>query len=369
MINDIHIVFAYRNRDFARVKLSLESLKTQTSKKFKVIFIDYGSQDTFARTTKEIVNGFDFATYNYVGHSGLLWNKSKAINFGIKKAQSEFIVTADVDVLFSENFVETALKLARPNSFSLFKIGYLSKEVTKEQQKYLNLKAIKTTHIGDTFGIGLFPKSTLEAVGGLDEFFHFYGSEDEDLTYRVLLSGVTSNNCDELLLYHQWHERYPQKRDRQLTVMPRLRNVLRINQRHFLWHKDQKIVHPNPKTWGRCYRKDDAIILEDPKFKVHLDNISSHIEHFFGAAIYTYSGSVIQVVIREAPYFKSLKHQIKKAMGKQTQPFMTMKAINDLILKEIVFRYRDHNYAYEVSEDLKQVKFTINLNKGDNDTI
>lgn len=363
----VQIIFAFRDRDVDRVKLSLTSLKSQTQNSFNAIFIDYGSQDSYAHKVKEIVSRFTFATYYYVGHPGLLWNKSKAINYGLRKAQSDYIITADVDVLFTENFLETALKLSDPKSFSLFKIGYLSQRITKEQQKYLQLNGVQTTHIGDTFGIGLFPKSTLEAVGGLDEFFHFYGSEDEDLTYRVLLSGVTSNNCDELLLYHQWHERYPQKRDRQLTVMPRLRNVLRINQRHFLWHKDQKIVHPNPKTWGRCYRKDDAIILEDPKFKVHLDNISSHIEHFFGAAIYTYSGSVIQVVIREAPYFKSLKHQIKKAMGKQTQPFMTMKAINDLILKEIVFRYRDHNYAYEVSEDLKQVKFTIHLHANFND--
>ncbi|RXJ45450.1 glycosyltransferase [Gelidibacter gilvus] len=363
----MQIIFAFRDRDVDRVKLSLTSLKSQTQNSFNVIFIDYGSQDSYAQKVKEIVSRFTFVTYYYVGHPGLLWNKSKAINYGLRKAHSDFIITADVDVLFTENFVEIALKLSNPNSFSLFKIGYLSQQVTEEQQKHLNLKAIKTTHIGDTFGIGLFPKSTLEAVGGLDEFYHFYGSEDEDLNYRVLLFGATLNNCNELLLYHQWHERYPQEKDRQLTVMPRLRNVLRINQRHFLWHKDQKIIHPNPKTWGCCYRKDDAIILEDPTFKIHLYNISSHVEHFFGAAIYTYSGSVIQVVITEAPYFKSLKYQIKKAMGKQSQPYMTMKTINDLILKEIMFHYRDHNYAYEVSEDLKQVKFTINLDISNND--
>lgn len=365
----VQIIFAFRDRDADRVRLSLTSLKTQTQNSFNVIFIDYGSQNIYAHKVKEIVSRFAFATYYYVGHPGLLWNKSKAINYGLRKAQSDYIITVDVDVLFTENFVETALKLASASSFLLFKIGYLSERVTAQQQQRLNLNSIEPTHIGDTFGIGLFPRSTLEAVGGLDEFFHFYGSEDEDLNYRVLISGVTSNNCDELLLYHQWHERYPQGKDHQLTVIPRLRNVLRINQRHFLWHKEQKIVHPNPKTWGRCYRKDDAIILEDPKFKVHLDNISSHVEHFFGAAIYTYSGSVIQVVIREAPYFKSLKHQIRKAMGKQTQPYITLKTINDLILKEIVFRYRDYNYAYEVSENLKQIKFTINLDSNKNDAV
>lgn len=365
----ISIIYSFRDRDEKRVELSLQSLERQTNQNFEVVFVDYGSRDHFAAPVNNVIERFSFAKYYYIAHEGLLWNKSKALNFGVKKAQSEYIITTDVDVLFTERFVETALKLAHPNSFSLFKIGYLSQRVTEEQQKKFNLKAIKTTHISDTFGIGLFPKSTLEAIGGLDEFFHFYGSEDEDLNYRVLLSGTKSNNCNELLLYHQWHERYPQKKDHQLTVMPRLRNVLRINQRHFLWHKDQKIVHPNPKTWGRCYKKNDVAPLEDPQFKIQLDNISSHIEHFFGAAIHFYSGLVIQVVITEAPYFKSLKYRIKKAMGKQTQPYMTMKSINDLILKEIVFRYRDHNYNYEISADLMQVKFTIDLNTGNNDII
>ncbi len=35
---------------------------------------------------EEVINEFSFANYHYIGHEGLLWNKSKALNYGIQKA-------------------------------------------------------------------------------------------------------------------------------------------------------------------------------------------------------------------------------------------------------------------------------------------
>lgn len=359
--NYISIIYPFRNRDVSRVHLSLKSLQAQTRNNFKVVFVDFGSDFDFAKPAELVVGEFDFATYVYVGHPGLLWNKSKALNYGIKMVATEFIITSDVDVIFSQNFVEIVSKLAETHSFSLFKIGYLSKAVTEQQQKQLNLNSIETTHIGDTFGIGLFPKSLLEKVGGLDEFFHFYGSEDEDLNYRIKAFGAKLNVCNDGLLYHQWHERYPRKKDDQLTHLPRLGNILRINQRQYLLNKEHKVLHPNSKSWGHCYALSDGQRLECPDKIILLENVSSHVTHFFGEAIKTYKGLVIQVIVKEAIYFNSKKYKLKKFFGKQTQPYMSMKAVNDQILEEILFRYRDFNYAYKVSEDLKQISFTIDF--------
>jgi glycosyltransferase involved in cell wall biosynthesis len=205
------IIFAYRNRDVVRVNLALQSLQTQTNKNFQVLLIDYGSDIEYASKLIAVVKAFDFANYVYVGHTGLLWNKSKALNYGIRNATTDYIITADIDVLFTPNFIEKAHQLANLNQFSLFKIGYLSKQISEQQHRLPNLKHIKTTHVGDTFGIGLYPKIVLEKVRGLDEFFHFYGSEDEDLNMRVQLTGANLFRCEEVMLYHQWHPRYPQK--------------------------------------------------------------------------------------------------------------------------------------------------------------
>lgn len=357
----VTIIFPYRDRDGKRVNSSLLSLKMQTVKDFEVIFVDYGSQDNYAKAIKEIVDGYDFATYCYVGHKGLLWNKSKALNFGIRKAKSDYIITADVDILFKGNFIETVLNNLQPQSFSLFRIGYLSQQETKKQQNQLNLNSVKVSFEGETFGIGLFSKSDLASIRGLDEFFHFYGSEDEDLNLRLTLSGIKHHSIKEVLLYHQWHPRYPKKKDDQLTTKPRLSNVLRLNQRHFIWHREQQITTVNTDKWGICFTKEDALLLDHPQVKRQLTNIKSHIDHFFGKELIGHNNKIVSIVITEDPYCKSLKFRVKKRFGKESQPYMTMKEVNDLVLQNILYHYYNCNYSYSISEDLKQIHFTIQL--------
>lgn len=360
MLNSTTIIFAYRDRDFARVKLSLQSLQNQTNTNFKVLFIDYGSTDNYAKSILEVVKDFNFVTYYYVGHPGLLWNKSKALNFGIKNTKTDYVITADVDVLFTNDFIETVSKLNNPRSFSLFKIGYLSKQISKQQQQQL-LKNVHTTHVGFTFGIGLYPTSILKAVGGLDEFFHFYGSEDEDLNSRVKLEGLTLKPCSKLMLYHQWHSRYPQKKDEQLTITPRLTNILRVNQCHFLYNKNNEINHPNSAYWGNCFFLEDADKLKNTKAIIKLKNIAAFVTHFFEEELPNKENGIYKIIIEKDPYYMSLKYKLKQFLKMQSQPYISMKTANDMILKEIVFNYRNMNYSYSISDDLKQISFSIDL--------
>jgi len=361
MENKVTILFAYRNRDVARIKLSLQSLKEQTNQNFTVCFVDYGSDAKYSKLIEAIVSEFDFVNYVYVGHSGLLWNKSKALNYGIKNTTTKYIITADVDVLFTSNFIEKVQSLKQHNSFTLFKIGYLSKQISEQQQKSLNLKHIKTSHIGDTFGIGLYPKAVLEKVGGLDEFFHFYGSEDEDLNMRVQLAGSKLSRCDEVLLYHQWHPRYPQKKDNKLTIQPRLTNVLRLNQRHFIQNRNKSISHPNHKNWGNCYQKEDVKRLENPNEVVKLNNIAANVVHFLEEELPKQYKGVTKIIFKKNAYYNSLKYKAKQFLGKQTQPYLSMKEVNDLVLKTIVFNYRNYNYSYSISTDLETIQLVIDL--------
>lgn len=46
----------------------------------------------------------------------------------------------------------------------------------------------------------------------------------------------------------------------------------------------------------------------------------------------------------------------------QSQHYMTMKEVNNFILKEILFRYSNTNYSYIISNDLMQISFTIDFN-------
>lgn len=356
------ILYAYRNRDIKRVKLSLLSLQKQTVQNFKVQFIDYGSTENYANNVKDIVAQFPFATYHYIAHKGLLWNKSKALNYGIFNVKTEYIVTADVDLLFSENFIKHLESLAKPTHFSLFKIGYLPKEITPKKIKKSNFELLKPKFYGVTFGVGLFSKEALLKVKGLDTFFHFYGSEDEDLNNRLKTAGYQLSRSEDNLLLHQWHTRYPKKKDKKLSITPRVLNIQRVNQRHFLWQKEEKITIPNQSEyWNQCYLKTDYKTLMQPHETRIIYNIKAQIIHFLNYEINTYKGKILKVVFKEAENYNSIKFKIKKILHKNTQPHLSLKAINDQVLHKIIFNYKDYNYNYKISDDLKEIEFTIDL--------
>ncbi|XMO86571.1 glycosyltransferase [Algibacter sp. AS12] len=355
------IIYAFRNREPNRVRLSLLSLKNQTVRNFEVVFIDYGSTSDYSERVKQVVESFEFATYYYIGHEGLLWNKSKALNYGISKAKTEAIFIADVDVIVAPNFAEIIETLTSPNQFSLFKIGYLPESTSPEIIENSNFKALQPKHYGDTFGVGLFTKTALENVGGLDEFFHFYGSEDEDLNYRLIASGCKLNRCELNLLLHQWHERYPQKLKEHLTTLPRLSNIQRINQRHFLRHKEKQEFELKDLHNRKYYNISDYETLKKPSKVIEIENIESHVTHFLNYELPLFSAKVLKIVFKESQYSTSSKHKLKKALNKQTQPYLTMKQVNDFILQKILFSYRNYNYSFRVAENLKTIEFTIEL--------
>ncbi|CAM4097178.1 glycosyltransferase family 2 protein [Gillisia limnaea] len=358
----LSIIYPYRNRNVARVKASLVSLQEQTQQNFEVVFVDYGSEESYAQEVKIMVSGFGFATYYYVGNPGLLWNKSKALNYGILKVTTAYVFFTDVDVVFHPSLTAVMQQLATPVGFYLFTIGYLPKEINTKEAGQFSFEQRKPTHTGDTFGIGLFPLEALQKVEGLDTFFHFYGSEDADLNARLQQAGYALKYHKPLLIKHLWHPRYPVKKDNQLTVLPRLTNVQRINQRHFLRNREKGVIKPSRQdTMGKVISKEESDLLQKPTKIVKVNNILSHVEHFLGEELPSYTGEIIKVEFVEDPYFHTLKHKLKKLLGKQTQPYCSLKEVNDRMLKEIVFNYRDANYSFEISENLKSIIFCIRM--------
>lgn len=361
MTTTFTIIYAYRDREPNRVRLSLLSLKKQKHLNLKVIFVDYGSAPYYSEKIKQVVESFEFVTYYYIGHEGLLWNKSKALNYGITKAKTDFIFIADVDILVASNFSEVIESLVKPNQFSLFKIGYLPESITSDIIEKSNFEALKPKHHGDTFGIGLFPKIALEKVGGLDEFFHFYGSEDEDLNFRVIAAGYKLDRYESNLLLHQWHERYPQKTKKELTELPRLTNIQRINQRHFLRHKEKQEFEIDEILGRKYYTKSDYKTLEKPTKIIEIDNIEAKVIHILNYELPLFKSDIVKIVFKESAYYNSSKYILKTTLNKLTQPYLSMKQVNDLVLQKILFNYRNDNYVYKVSKDLKTIEFTIDL--------
>ncbi|MGM0635478.1 MAG: glycosyltransferase family 2 protein [Bacteroidota bacterium] len=359
----ISILYAYRNREKQRIKNSLKSLANQNESNFEVVFVDYGSSDAFASRIQKVVEGFSFASYHYIAHPGLLWNKSKALNYAASKAKGEFVFVADVDICFDTNAIRTFLSLANTSQFCLFKLSYLKQEVTQPQIATGKFTENQIKHHGYINGMILVSKPNFFSIEGYDEFYHFYGSEDVDLYERFKNSGLKEYKNSETLFFHQWHPIYNSINDSVMEVTPRFFNIKKINQQHFFFQQKQKAVKPilHQKLNQYILKKEDQLCKNDATKSIEITNDHAKVWHLIKVVLPSLEGNIVHIRIKEDEYFSSLKYRLKKQLKKSDRVPMSMKAVNDLILEEILLKYRHHNYTFKIGKDLKSITFIIQL--------
>jgi hypothetical protein len=362
MNQSLTVLYAFRNRDVQRVRLSLDSLQQQNNSDFKVIFIDYGSEQELAMAIQTVVESYSFAAYYYISARTLLWCKSKALNYGIKKVKTAYVFVADVDLIFSPNTIAYFKKIIHPDKINLFKLGYLDKQNSLQLTKPYQFKELKPKHYGTINGMILVSKKALEKVQGYDTFFHFYGAEDVDLYNRLANAGYDIINNKETYFFHNWHVIYNAYNDKKMSANPHLYNIKRINQQHYFNNINNKLVIPyRQPCFGSVVTEEEQRFIENPMLTIELKNIHAQIDHFFNEQIRTYKNIVLCVIVKEEVCHKSVKHFLKKILKKQSEPYLSMKEVNDTILKKILYEYRDTNYAYKIADDLRTITFTIRL--------
>ena len=356
------VIYANRNRDVKRIKASLDSLQRQSVRDFEVIFVDYGSDPVLVEEYEGLSEAFNFMRFFSLKVSQLLWNKSKALNYGIKKASFSTVFIADVDLIFHPQTASLFQTLATPEKFFLFRLGYLDQEESNRLSGNYEFEELRPQRFGTVNGMILVPKEALLKVNGLDEFFHFYGAEDEDLFARLENGGYKQEKLETQNFYHNWHRSFSGSEDRLLTGNPRVKNIMRINQRHFLRNRERGVVKPfRQQGMAEIVDPVESELLKHPSWTFRVPNILAHVEHFLREELPSHKGKIVKVEFVEDPYYRTLKYKIKKILGKQTQPYCSMKEVNDMLLKEILFRYRDHNYSFRISEDLKTISFCVKL--------
>ncbi len=358
----VTIIYAYRNRDESRIKVSLDSLKNQTNQNFKVVFVDYGSELKLATNIQKLLESYCFAAYYYVPSSSLLWNKSKALNYGITKVATPYVFIADVDLIFEPNTIQLFQNIAQPNIVNLFKLGYLDKEASQKLQKPYVFDDLKPKHFGEVNGMIMASKEVFEKIKGYDTFFHFYGAEDVDIYQRIENAGFTITLREELFFYHNWHVIYNSYNDEKMSLVPRLYNVKRINEQHYFTNKKEQLTQPhNQGVFGETVSKEDQDALNKPDKTFTMTNIHSNVHHFFNEHLKTHKNQVVQVIIEEDHYSKSPKYLLKKLLKRNFQPYVSMKEVNDIILMKILYDFKDYNYGYHIANDLKKIIFTIKM--------
>ena len=359
----ISYIYPFRNRDLKRIKRSLDSLVLQDDTDFEVIFVDTGSNFDLATQVKALVTSYTFVRYIYTYTEGTPWNKSNALNIGIKQATTPYIITADIDMIFHSRFNNLAKSLAQPKQATFFKVAYLSENETYttphfKPESYSN-------HRGT--GICLYPKTEAETLRGFDEFYHCWGGEDEDFVTRLELNGCKVSFHEELdLIFHQYHTPYKAQDDQVLTQDLKYQFVRYYNdakRKHTL--KTQQTVVNTSGDWGGRVSEATYKALRNIPITRTLTSFRPEIDFFLNyelAALPSGNYGFKFTPLAEPSRKISLKYILYRIVrlkfkDEKIRRNYTLKAMNDCILKTII--YRDIPYHYQVNTNAQHLELRI----------
>ena len=355
----ITILYPYKNKELDRLHKSLISLEKQKNQDFEVLIIDYGSDLEIRDFNIKELSNYKNVKYFYSYHINQPWSRPRAINIGIKLSISDYIFTADIDMIFREDFTQLLHKLKHPKKSYFFKVGYLSK---KESKKEINFKDYKPMHYSelDAQGISLFPKEELYNINGLDEYIHFCGA-DNDVHNRLVNNGLDAVFFDsDIFILHQWHKIYANEEKEVFTKKIQLPYVSQINQKLQKFNLENKIISTNLEgSWGKPITKEDHQLLENSSSTFYLSSKESDILHFLYVMLPRFNNGVLNITFTKEEETNTFKYKLKKVIGKKVFKYLTIKEISNLVIAHLISFYRNCPYQFIVADNLKSFNLRI----------
>jgi len=248
----ITLVVSNRDRfdlDTNSSKFFIKSLNNQSFKDFKVLLVDGGSTN-YAKLLKQMdsIPFMDVIQHNI----GEEFERAKLNNVGILNANTEYVLTTDVDMFFGPDFIFNVMKeLNNEDCFvesrTLYWKKCTSEPLYKGEIDIKNLNKLrdhgrikKRTSAG---GCQCTSIDNWKKVRGFDEKFVGWGSEDYDLLNRVKKIGIPvrwiGEGRDIIQLFHQPHEKMNIKHD--LKCQEKNKKIL---------YSNRELHEVNPNGWG-----------------------------------------------------------------------------------------------------------------------
>jgi glycosyltransferase involved in cell wall biosynthesis len=221
-------IIPIRNRSGTRLLNCLHSLRWQTDidpQNVEILIVDYGSDIQHEMAIKQAAKIVQ-ARVKRVGIDGL-WNRSRALNYGLRAAQGQYLFCTDVDMIFSPNFLSammnvhaqaTSLKKSIDNTSSSIpsdsivfsRCHDLPESLPLQSYQvvdYSNLLAQSTQRA--TQGTGACQsahRTFFFEARGYDEAFQHWGAEDDDMRSRAIRYGLSPHWISpQASMLHQWH--------------------------------------------------------------------------------------------------------------------------------------------------------------------
>ena len=195
---------------------SIESIYAQTEQDFDLIVVDNGSTDESLAQARSYCTRPNFTLIENGRNTGF----SYAVNQGIARAQSKYVVLFNNDAFAEPTWLAELLRTAEadPRIFAVssLMLRYYEPELADDAGDYVTLlgfackrgdglRASRYTKPCRIFsacgGAALYRKSILDEIGVFDELFFAY-YEDVDLSWRANNAGYKNVLCPAAKCYH-----------------------------------------------------------------------------------------------------------------------------------------------------------------------
>lgn len=213
-IPQISAVIPVRDRTGVRLDNCLRSLRWQTGLApgaVEIVITDFGSSPSHAAALAQL--GEDHDVHVVRIETDEVWNRARALNYGIQRTRGRYVFCTDADMIFAPEFVATLVETQareRDRAFVVCHCRDLPEELAERAwtvDDFPQLLARAPFRVATGTGAcQVARREFFERVRGYDERFSFWGQEDNDMRFRAGRSGLREVWVQEqTAMLHQWH--------------------------------------------------------------------------------------------------------------------------------------------------------------------
>ena len=201
-IKKIDFVLAVRNRENERIQRCINSFKEIAN---KIFVVDYNSDKPIKLKDCEIIRTTE----------SKIWNKSHALNLGIKKSKADYICTIDCDMILTEKILNEILNKVNKKAvifntnvrrIELEDINNNFSEMLTKSQPWFEEGSRGNIYSAANGGIQIFPREWINLIGGYDEGLGLYWGAMDNRIYEQA-KGLGMSIIDlNLPMFHQEHK-------------------------------------------------------------------------------------------------------------------------------------------------------------------
>ncbi|MFH1358797.1 MAG: glycosyltransferase family 2 protein [archaeon] len=254
--DDVSVIIGVRNRLDYRLENAFKTLRNQDYNQdlIKILLVDYGSKGEFIPSMKNLSRKYNVSHIRVDNVD--VWNRSHALNIGIKMAETKYVLCSDIDIIFRKNFISECVKELKrfPNQVLFCSMRHLLSErvlrefdVIKDFDKLIKRSVFQNvvencySYIYGKSIIFILKKFFFK-INGYDEKYCAWGAEDDDIIKRFEMLGLFIKNMDDKTSHlHQWHPKYE-------GLTEEDKEQIKNNRRYL---KEINTLKRNKEGWGR----------------------------------------------------------------------------------------------------------------------